>query len=295
MEFDEVDMIDRLLEQGNEISLLEPQFETWAAELRERKGTLADGDASIGGDKAASTSWGQRRRKRSNKKQHKRSSMQFPGRFAGTVLPAWITDSARWQERMAEKGRRRRLANMKSTFERFPEVRKHLYKRAAGRYDSHKPRKSIQGERLRTQAWNTERLRKQLHKSAKQVLHYCSDDYIRKTHITQFQIELNRAAMSSKVTLHRLVPSSSQDELAGIDRHNGFQEMADIMAGEKSPQTARRRRHERSNVGSPKLPTSPPPASPSENLQDQISRHLQQKSSQEKEAMLAALLDNAVP
>jgi hypothetical protein len=289
----EIDMIDRLLEQGDEIELLEPQYETWAAELRERKGTL-EGELS---PRAASTrgaagrgrrksprGGGRGRRGRQNNASSaaasKRSSPR-PGRSAGSVLPAWITDSSRWHERMAEKGRRRRLKQMKSTFERFPEVRKHLYTQSGGRHDSHKPRKALQGERLRTQAWNSERLRKQLRRSAKKVLRCCSDDYVRKTHKTQFLIELNRAAMSSKVTLHRLVPSSSQDGLAGIDADNGFQEMADIMAGEKSPQQARNHRLGRTMN-----------ASPTTSLQDDISQHLLQKSSMEREAMLAALLED---
>lgn len=295
-------MIDRLLEQGDEIDLLEPQYATWATELRERKDTLKELSP-----RAARTVTGRKRQRRKKKSgnQNGNASRRVsprPGRSAGAVLPAWITDSSRWQERMAARARRRRLKQMKSTFERFPEVRKHLYKQSGGRRDSHKPRKSIQGERLRTQAWNSERLRKQLRRSAKKVLHCCSDDYIKKTHKTQFLIELNRASMSSKVTLHRLIPSSSQDELAGIDANNGFQEMEEIMRGEKSPQQAKKHRLERrshdnesgsgddggsSATGSPRLTLSP-----TIDLQNSISKHLQQKSL-EREAMLTALLEDA--
>ena len=96
--------------------------------------------------------------------------------------------------------------------------------------------------------------------------------------------------------LHRLVPSSSQDDLAGIDGDDSFKEMADIMAGEKSPQSARSHRARKQSGDSDTSTTgtwTSPPASPaSKDMQNKISKHLAEKSSMEREAMLAALKEN---
>ena len=89
----EIDMIDRLLEQGDEIKQLDPQYETWAAELRGRKEEL---ELSPRVQHASEN-------KDKKRRHHKKKRTSPRSRSAVVILPAWITDSTRWQERMAEK------------------------------------------------------------------------------------------------------------------------------------------------------------------------------------------------
>ena len=275
---DEIDKIDRLLEQGTSDATIEPQFETWTAELRERRNRLELSPRSASTRKRNNVARNSKSRSRKNKNKVKGCVMKFKTQSKGlSAMPAWITDYTQRQKYMAERDRRRRLTNMKSTFQRFPEVRKHMYRQSGGRRDAYKPKICAQGERLRVQAWNSERLRKHLRKAAKTVLKCCDDQYINKTRKTQFLIELNRATMSSKVMLHRLIPNSDKDELAGIDGENSLQEMASIIAGEKSPK----------RTWKSKQNDNPVPSSPTTRLEDEISQHLKQKSSKEKTATLS--------
>jgi len=144
----------------------------------------------------------------------KQLQKEMPGAGAHQ-LHAFITDSNLWWSHHAEKKRRKRLLSVKSSFEQFPEMRRHIFKQHRG---SKRSTLTAKQATTKTEEWENERLRKQLKKAARNVLKCTDAKYVHKTNVTKWGIELSRCSMATKILLNKLVPSTeNQDRYDGDD------------------------------------------------------------------------------
>jgi hypothetical protein len=161
--------------------------------------------------------------KRRQRLKVKRLAKELPGAGAHT-LPAYITDSNLWFQHAAEKKRKNRLKSVQSSFQQFPELSKHMFKRCVG---SKNKKINVSKEIAKTQQWENNRLRKQLKGATKKVLQCCSYSYVQKTNETKLLIEISRTTMGSKILLEKVVPlsnvlSNGKDEQQNIYDGNDF-------------------------------------------------------------------------
>jgi hypothetical protein len=128
---------------------------------------------------------------------------ELPGAGAHT-LPAYITDSRQFWKHQNNKKERKRLAAVQSSFDQFPELSRHIYKRHIGSKKKYSQKKNIVKICAKTQDCANSRLRNQLKKAAKKVLRCCSADYVERTNETKLLIEISRTTMGSRALLKKV-------------------------------------------------------------------------------------------
>ena len=200
------DPLDRLLRQSNDNQyddLDEDVDEMWSRELLDLQDQIDQAEI----DQAKKFRIRTIKVRRMEKKNKIQLEKQMPGAAAHT-LPAFITDSNLWSSHLLEKKRRHRLLNVKSSFDQFPAMRKHLYTQFKG---SKKLKMGAKEATLKTKEWENERLRKQLKKAAKKVLKCTEPLYLQKQNRTKWEIEMSRTTMATKCLLNKIVPSNDQD------------------------------------------------------------------------------------
>jgi hypothetical protein len=198
------DVLDRILQQSNNNDdefNNETNDEMWQRELQDLQYQLKTSKRNVAEAWKAKTI----RLEKIEKKRKLQLAKELPGAGAHT-LPAMITDSNLWFQHGAEKKRKHRLATMKSSFDRFPEISKHMFK------GSRRHNMSAKKATEKTKAWETNRLRRQLKRAARDMLECCDCSYVEATNKTKLDIEITRSSMATKILLKKLVPAASAEE-----------------------------------------------------------------------------------
>ena len=205
------DVLDRMLRQStnNEFDN-ETNDEMWMRELQDLSNQLKKSKKNVAEAWKAKTI----RLEKLDKKRKLQLAKELPGAGAHT-LPAMVTDSNLWFQHGAEKKRRHRLVTIKSSFDQFPAMRKHLFKQHRG---SKKTKMTAKEATKKTEIWETNRLRRQLKRAARNILECCDCSYVEATNKTKLDIEITRSTMATKILLNRLVPKTATSKSTSTEK-----------------------------------------------------------------------------
>ena len=205
------DVLDRMLRQStnNEFDN-ETNDEMWMRELQDLSNQLKKSKKNVAEAWKAKTI----RLEKLEKNRKLQIAKELPGAGAHT-LPAMVTDSNLWFQHGAEKKRRHRLVTIKSSFDQFPAMRKHLFKQHRG---SKKTKMTAKEATKKTEIWETNRLRRQLKRAARNILECCDCSYVEATNKTKLDIEITRSTMATKILLNRLVPKTATSKSTSTEK-----------------------------------------------------------------------------
>ena len=193
---DQEDYVDRLLDDnGIDDDALNAKWKEELEDLKEQLQLNKSNQASLW---KAKTLRAQRTAARRQYKLRK----ELPGAGAHS-LPAYITDSRQFWKHQNRKKERKRLAAVQSSFDQFPELSRHIYKRH-GSKKKYSQKHNIVKICAETQHCAHSRLRNQLKKAVKKVLRCCSADIIANKNKTKLLIEISRTTMGSKALLKKV-------------------------------------------------------------------------------------------
>lgn len=211
----EEELLDRMLEQSSTNEDDDDINSMWERELLDLKQQLQATKEQEELDWKTKT----KRDKKRDKKLKLHLDKLLPGAAArSTALPPYITDPNLFYQREARRRQRKRLKQVQSSFTQFPSMRRHIFKQFVGSRTK-KPHVTAKQATLRTNEWENNRLRIQLKRAAKKVLHCCNADYVSSTNSVKLLIEISRTSMKTKILLHKAVPNNENE---GEQQQNAY-------------------------------------------------------------------------